>query len=66
MKDVYYRPYETKQESEAMARQNPHTLLFLLMHEDMRKLALYHGKRYRTQGMMDEALELSANGFSLG
>ena len=50
---------------ETMARQNPHKLVFLLMHEDMRQLALYHGKLYQTQWMVDEALNLSANGFSL-
>ena len=51
--------------AEAIARQNPHKLLFLLVHEKMRQLALYHGKLYRTQWMPEHELTLSANGFSL-
>ena len=33
---------------EAIARQNPHKLVFLLIYEDERQLAVYHGKLYRT------------------
>lgn len=50
---------------EAIARQNPHHLVFLLIFEDSRQLALYHGKLYRTQWMPEENLNLTANGFSL-
>lgn len=51
--------------AEAIARHNPHKLLFLLVHEKMGQLALYHGKLYRTQWMPEQELTLSANGFSL-
>lgn len=50
---------------EAIARQNPHNLIFLLIHEDARQLALYHGKLYRTQWIPEKDLELKAKGFSL-
>ena len=50
---------------EAIARQNPHNLVFLLVFEDSRQLALYHGKLYRTQWMPEESLALKAAGFSL-
>ena len=50
---------------EAIARQNPHQLVFLLTYEDQRQLAIYHGKLYRTEWMPDEELKLDAHGFSL-
>ena len=50
---------------EAIARQNPHKLVFLLIFEDTRQLALYHGKLYRTQWMPENDLTLKAVGFSL-
>ena len=50
---------------EAIARQNPHQLVFLLIYEGERQLALYHGKLYRTQWMPEDELKLEANGFSL-
>ena len=50
---------------EAIARQNPHNLVFLLVFEDVRQLALHHGKLYRTQWMSEEDLKLNAKGFSL-
>ena len=39
--------------------------MFLLVFEDSRQLALYHGKRYRTQWMTEENQNLTATGFSL-
>ena len=33
---------------EAIARQNPHKLVFLLSFEDQQQLAIYHNKLYRT------------------
>ncbi|WP_298031004.1 DUF4391 domain-containing protein [uncultured Dysosmobacter sp.] len=51
---------------EAIARQNPHKLVFLLSHEDRRQLALYHGKLYRTQWMDETEVDLKPQGFSLG
>lgn len=51
---------------EAIARQNPHHLVFLLMYEDQRQLALYHSKLYRTPWMPEDELKLKADGFSLG
>ena len=50
---------------EAIARQNPHNLVFLLIFEDKRQLALYHGKLYRTQWMPEDELKLKAEGFSI-
>lgn len=50
---------------EAIARQNPHQLVFLLIYEEQRQLALYHSKLYRTQWMSKDELKLEANGFSL-
>lgn len=50
---------------EAIARQNHHQLVFLLIYEDQRQLALYHSKLYRTQWMLEDDLKLEAKGFSL-
>ena len=50
---------------EAIARQNPHNLVFLLSYEDMRQLALYHGKLYRSSWVPETELTLAAKGFSL-
>lgn len=50
---------------EAIARQNQHQLVFLLIYEEQRQLALYHSKLYRTQWIPEEELQLVANGFSL-
>lgn len=50
---------------EAIARQNPHKLVFLLIYEDERQLALYHGKLYRSPWMPESNTALSANGFFL-
>ena len=50
---------------EAIARQNQHRLVFLLIYEDQRQLALYHGKLYRSQWIPEAELSLEAQGFSL-
>ncbi|MCD8070571.1 MAG: DUF4391 domain-containing protein [Akkermansiaceae bacterium] len=50
---------------EAIARQNAHHLVFLLIYEDSRQLALYHGKLYRTEWMNAAEISLSPRGFSL-
>lgn len=50
---------------EAIARQNPHKLLFLLSYEAEVQLALYHGKLYRSPWRPTESFTLSAKGFSL-
>lgn len=50
---------------EAIARQNPHKLVFLLVFEDSRQLALYHSKLYRTQWMDAAEVDLKPLGFSL-
>ena len=50
---------------EAIAKQNPHQLVFLLIYEGQRQLALYHNKLYRTQWMSEDELHLEANGFSM-
>lgn len=51
---------------EAIAKQNSHNLLFLLIYEDNRQLALYHGKLYRTEWMDTAELHLHLRGLSLG
>lgn len=48
---------------EAIARQNPHKLVFLLIYENSRQLALYHSKLCRTP-WLDE-VTLKPQGFSL-
>lgn len=50
---------------EAIARQNQHNLVFLLSFENMRQLALYHGKLYRSAWVPETDLSLTAKGFSL-
>lgn len=50
---------------EAIARQNPHNLVFLLIHEDERQLALFRGKLYRSPWMPESEIALTARGFSL-
>lgn len=50
---------------EAIARQNPHKLVFLLMFEDIRQLAIYHGKLYRTSWVESDKVALKLQGYSL-
>ncbi len=50
---------------EAIAKQNPHKLIFLLIYEDSRQLAIWHGKLYRTEWIPSSDIELKAEGFSL-
>lgn len=50
---------------EAIARQNPHKLVFLPVYGDNCQLAIYHGKLYRSPWMATDEVELSAEGFSL-
>jgi hypothetical protein len=50
---------------EAIAKQNPHKLLFVLVFEDMKKLALYHSKLYNTDWTNENEISLKLNGSSL-
>ena len=50
---------------EAIARQNLHKLLFLLVCEDKQQLALYHSKLYRSEWMSADEITLDLNGSSL-
>ena len=50
---------------EAIARQNPHRLIFLLAYEDQRQLAVYYGKLYRTQWVPADTVNLTARGSTL-
>ena len=50
---------------EAIARQNPHKLVFLLSFEDQQQLAVYHNKLYRTLWMAHDEIELKLQGYSL-
>ena len=50
---------------EAIAKQNPHKLLFVLVFEDKKKLALYHSKLYNTDWTNENEISLKLNGSSL-
>ncbi|MBQ7521676.1 MAG: DUF4391 domain-containing protein [Clostridia bacterium] len=50
---------------ECIARQNPHKLLFQLVYEDRRQLALYHNRLYRTAWKKEDEINVSLQGFSL-
>ena len=50
---------------EAIARQNPHKLVFLLSFENQQQLAVYHNKLYRTLWMDHDEIALRLQGYSL-
>ena len=50
---------------EAIARQNPHKLVFLLSFEDQQQLAVYHNKLYRTLWMKHDEIALKLQSYSL-
>lgn len=50
---------------EAIARQNPHKLIFLLVYDDERQLAVYYSKLYRTKWMKENNLSLTLAGNTL-
>lgn len=50
---------------EAIARQNPHKLIFLLMYGECCQLAAYHRKLYRTAWMKKNDLSLVLQGNTL-
>lgn len=50
---------------ETIAKQNPHKLIFLLIYEDSRKLAIWHRKLYCTEWILSSETKLKAQGFSL-
>lgn len=50
---------------EAIARQNPHKLVFLLMFENQRQMVIYHTKLYRTPWMNRDEITLNPQGYSL-
>ncbi len=50
---------------EAIARQNPHKLVFLLSFENQQQLAVYHNKLYRTLWMEHDEIALKLQGYSL-
>ena len=50
---------------EAIARQNPHKLVFLLNFENQQQLAVYHNKLYRTLWMDHDEIKLKLQGYSL-
>ena len=51
--------------AEAIARQNPHKLIFLLEYENQRQLAVYYRKLYRTEWMSEKDLCLRLTGDTL-
>lgn len=50
---------------EAIARQNPHKLIFLLEYEGEGQLAVYHSKLYRTEWIKKDDLNLTLSGNTL-
>ncbi|WP_077390601.1 DUF4391 domain-containing protein [Mobilibacterium timonense] len=50
---------------EAIARQNPHKLIFLLEYEGEGQLAIYHSKLYRTEWIKKNGLKLTLSGNTL-
>lgn len=50
---------------EAITRQNPHKLIFMLVYDDERQLAVYHSKLYRTDWMKENKLSLTLAGNTL-
>ncbi len=50
---------------EAITRQNPHKLIFMLVYDDERQLAVYHSKLYRTKWMKENNLSLTLAGNTL-
>lgn len=50
---------------EAIARQNPHKLVFLLSFENQQQMAVYHNKLYRTLWMNHDEIALKLQGYSL-
>ena len=50
---------------EAIAKQNPHKLIFQLIYEDNGQLAIWYLKLYRTEWMLLVDIELKTQGFSL-
>lgn len=50
---------------EAIARQNPHKLVFLFVYEDQRQLAVYHSKLYRSAWVQEKDLDLALRGSTL-
>lgn len=50
---------------EAIARQNPHKLVFLFVYEDQRQLAVYHSKLYRSAWVQEKDLDLVLQGSTL-
>lgn len=50
---------------EAIARQNPHKLVFLLVYKDQRQLAVYHSKLYRSAWVQEKELDIALQGSTL-
>lgn len=49
----------------AIAKQNPHKLVFHLIFDGNSQIAIFHGKLYRTEWMPTEEVAMTANGDSL-
>lgn len=57
-KDIDYKIIE------AVAKQNPHKLVFVLRHENYGQLALFYGKIYKTEWMSEERLSAQIAGLN--
>ncbi|MBT8949935.1 DUF4391 domain-containing protein, partial [Lactobacillus delbrueckii subsp. bulgaricus] len=49
---------------EAIAKGNPHKLVFLMSYEDQKQLAVYYQKLYMTEWMPEAKVELHLSGDS--
>lgn len=50
---------------QAIAKQNPHLLIFLLTYEDAQQLAVYHHKLYRSEWLRSDEIQISLEGNTL-
>lgn len=50
---------------EAIARQNPHKLLFILSYNEEKRYAIYQGKLYQTEWKKESEVQINTEGFSL-
>jgi hypothetical protein len=50
---------------EAIARQNPHKLVFLLVYKDNRQLAVYQSKLYQAEWVQEKELTLALHGSTM-
>lgn len=71
IKEIFLLSIELKKQDydqriiEAIAKGNPHKLVFLMSYEDQKQLAVYYQKLYMTEWMSEAKVELHLSGDSL-